>query len=263
MSARKKEVLLRFDGPVANLTISDPQALNAIGPEIAAQLSLLILEVECRLDVHVLVIKGAGKAFCVGGDIQSFDKKLGDLEIFIRSLLRDLHLFLGALRRMPQLVLTSVHGAAAGAGLSLAFMGDLCIAAENARFIPAYRRLGISPDGGGTVGVVRAVGPRRALQMFLAEDSISARQAEAWGLVNWVVPDEELDEACGELAERLAKIPLETIAATKRLIHQSSTRCIEGQLEAEKEELLNCMRSPFFRASVEDFLVASGGRARR
>src|SRR6185312_10429084 len=101
----------------------------------------------------------------------------------------------------------SVHGSAAGAGLSLAFVGDMCIATDDARFTPAYAKIGVSPDGGGTVGVVSAVGARRALQIFLAEDTFSAAQAYEWGLLAKVVPAAELKSATRALAERLAKNP--------------------------------------------------------
>ena len=122
---------------------------------------------------------------------------------------------------MPKIVLSSVHGSAAGAGMSLAFVADLCIAAEDARFTPAYGKIGASPDGGGTVGVVPTVGVRRALQIYLAEDSFSAQQAYDWGLVAKVVPAAELKAATRALAERLAQNAPAAIAATKALIHRA------------------------------------------
>src|SRR5216684_3736386 len=128
------------------------------------------------------------------------------------------------LRRMPKIVLASVHGSAAGAGLSLAFVADLCIAAEDARFTPAYAKLGVSPDGGGTVGLAASVGPRRALQIFLAEDSFSAAQAYDWGLV-----------------------------ATKALIHRAHVTPIEQQLDAERDAIIDCMHTDEFRVAVKKF----------
>src|SRR5947207_678490 len=106
---------------------------------------------------------------------------------------------------MPKIVLSSVHGSAAGAGMGLAFVTDLCIAAEDAKFTPAYAKIGVSPDGGSTVGMVGTVGVRRALQIFLAEDTFSAQQAYDWGLVAKVVPAAELKAATRQFAERLAQ----------------------------------------------------------
>ena len=100
---------------------------------------------------------------------------------------------------MPKIVLSSVHGSAAGAGMGLAFVTDLCIAADDARFTPAYAKIGVSPDGGSTVGMVGTVGTRRALQIFLAEDSFTAQQAYEWGLVARVVPAAELKAADAEI----------------------------------------------------------------
>ena len=140
-------------------------------------------------------IEGEGRAFCAGGDLQTIGAAAAadNIAPVVGELLQHYHAFITTLRRMPKVVLSSVHGSAAGAGLSLAFVADLCIAAEDARFTPAYSKLGVSPDGGGTVGVAASVGPRRAMQIFLAEDSFSAAQAYEWGLVAKVVPASRIE----------------------------------------------------------------------
>jgi enoyl-CoA hydratase/carnithine racemase len=157
------------------------------------------------------------------------------------------------LRRMPKIVIASVHGSAAGAGLSLAFMADLCIAAEDARFTPAYAKLGVSPDGGGTVGLAASVGPRRALQIFLAEDSFSAAQAYEWGLVAKVVPAVELKAATRELALRLAQNAPAGLATTKALIYSAANTPVEQQLDAERDGIIDGMQSEEFRIAVKKF----------
>ena len=153
------------------------------------------------------MIEGEGRAFSAGGDLQTIGAAAasGTIKPVVGELLLHYHKFISALRRMPKIVVASVHGSAAGAGLSLAFVADLCIAAEDAKFTPAYAKLGVSPDGGGTVGLAASVGTRRALQILLAEDSFSARQAHEWGLVVKVVPAAELKAATRELAQRLAQ----------------------------------------------------------
>ena len=142
----------------------------------------------------MLVIEAQGCASGAGGDLPTIGAAAAadNIAPVVGELLEHYHAFITTLRRMPKIVLASVHGSAAGAGLSLAFVADLCIAAEDARFTPAYGKLGVSPDGGGTVGVVASVGPRRALEYSLAEDSFSAVQAFYWGLVAKVVPAVEL-----------------------------------------------------------------------
>src|SRR5580693_308869 len=177
--------LLRIEGPIATITLNRPAAFNSIDLSIAKKLEQLGAEVEADDDIRVLVIEGVGRAFSAGGDLQTIGAAAATDTIapVVGELLKHYHAFIETLRRMPKIVLSSVHGSAAGAGLSLAFVADLCIATDDAKFTPAYGKLGVSPDGGGTVGVVGTVGTRRALQILLAEDNFTAQQAYDWGLV--------------------------------------------------------------------------------
>ncbi len=247
--------LLTIDGPIATITLNRPEAFNSINLAIAQRLERLSAEVEASDDIRVLIIEGSGRAFCAGGDLQTIGAAAAADTIapVVGEMLTHYHAFITALRRMPKIVLSSVHGSAAGAGLSLAFMADLCVAAEDARFTPAYSKLGVSPDGGGTVGVVAAVGPRRALQIYLAEDSFFAPQAYQWGLVAKVVPAAELKAATRELALRLAQTAPAGIAATKALLQRSATTPIEQQLDAERDAIIDCMHTEDFRVAVKKF----------
>ncbi len=247
--------LLAVDGAIATITLNRPAAFNAIDLAIAKKLEQLVAEVEADDDIRVLVIEGAGRAFCGGGDLQTIGAAAAADTIapVVGEMLSHYHAFITTLRRMPKIVLSSVHGSAAGAGLSLAFIADLCIAAEDARFTPAYAKLGVSPDGGGTVGVVSSVGPRRALQIYLAEDTFSAKQAHDWGLVAKVVPAVELKAATREFALRLAQNAPTAIATTKSLIHRSPVTPIEAQLDAERDGIIDCMHTDEFRIAVKKF----------
>src|SRR5258707_6885642 len=189
--------LLRIDGPIATITLNRPAAFNSISVSIAKKLERLALEVEANDAIRVLVIEGDGRAFPAGVDLQSIGAaaEADTIAPVVGELLKHYHAFIAILRRMPKIALTSVHGSAAGAGMGLAFVADLCIAADNARFTPAYAKIGVSPDGGSTVGMVGTVGVRRALQIFLSEDSFSAQQAHDWGLVAKIVPAAELRAA--------------------------------------------------------------------
>src|ERR1700749_2937145 len=248
--------LLRIDGPIATITLNRPAAFNSINLSIAQRLEALGAEIEASDDIRVLVIEGAGRAFCAGGDLQTIGAAAATDTIapVVGEMLHHYHAFIAALRRMPKVVISSVHGSAAGAGLSLAFMADLCIAADDARFTPAYAKLGVSPDGGGTVGVTAAVGPRRALQIFLTEDHFSAAQAMQWYLVVKMVPAPELKAATRELALRLAQNPPSAIAATKRLIQHAPKNSIEHQLDAERDAIIDCMHTEGFRAAIGKFM---------
>jgi enoyl-CoA hydratase/carnithine racemase len=254
-TATTDPALFRIDGPIATITLNRPAAFNAIDLSIAKKLERLGAEVEASDDIRVLVIEGQGRGFCAGGDLQTIaGAAAADIVApVIGELLQYYHAFITALRRMPKIVLASVHGSAAGAGLSLAFVADLCIAAEDARFTPAYAKLGVSPDGGGTVGVVASVGARRALQIFLAEDSFSAAQAYDWGLVAKVVPAAELKAATRELAHRLAQNAPAALAVTKALIHRVHVTPIDQQLDAERDAIIDCMHTEEFRVAVRKF----------
>ncbi|SEC48917.1 Enoyl-CoA hydratase [Rhizobiales bacterium GAS191] len=245
---------LTYDGPIATITLNRPERFNAIDETAAVRLAGFARELAARGDVRVVVIRGAGPAFCAGGDIDHMVAHLDDPAPMARGILNPLHEFLIGLKALPAIVLTSVHGAAAGGGFSLALMGDLCIAADTARFTPAYARLGLSPDGGGTIGLVRAVGARRALQIFLMEDGFGAIEAQACGLVNKVVPESELQSATQTLAERLAAFNPAAVAATKRLVYASHDTPMAEQLDAEMTELIACMRTGPFRDAVHRFV---------
>lgn len=247
--------LLAVDGPIATITLNRPAAFNSIDLTIAKKLEQLGAEVEASDDIRVLVIEGTGRAFCAGGDLQTIGAASASDTVapVVSEMLQHYHAFIATLRRMPKIVLSSVHGSAAGAGLSLAFVADLCIAAEDAKFTPAYAKLGVSPDGGGTVGVVASVGTRRALQIYLAEDSFSARQAYDWGLVAKVVPAADLKAATRDLAHRLAQNPPAALAATKALIHKAHVTPIEQQLDAERDAIIDCMHTDDFRDAVKKF----------
>jgi enoyl-CoA hydratase/carnithine racemase len=247
--------LLRIDGPIAIITLNRPAAFNSVNLAIAQKLERLAAEVEGNEDIRVLVIQGEGRAFSAGGDLQTIGTAAATDTIapVVGELLKHYHAFIETLRRMPKIVLSSVHGSAAGAGMGLAFVADLCIAADDARFTPAYAKIGVSPDGGSTLGMVATVGIRRALQIFLAEDSFSAQQAQDWGLVAKIVPAAELKAATHQFAQRLAQNPIAAIGGTKSLVYQAAVTSTRQQLDAEEQKIIDCMQTDEFRVAVKKF----------
>src|SRR5207302_3326613 len=247
--------LLRIEGPIATITLNRPAAFNSINLSLAKRLESVAAEVEANDAIRVLVIQGEGRAFSAGGDLQTIGAAAANDTVapVVGELLKHYHAFIETVRRMPKIVLSSVHGSAAGACMGLAFVTDLCIAADDARFTPAYAKIGVSPDGGSTVGMVGTVGTRRALQIFLAEDSFSAQQAHDWGLVAKVVPAAELKAATQKFADRLAQNPPAAIGHTKSLIYQAAVTPTKQQLDAEAEKIIDCMQSDEFRVAVKKF----------
>jgi enoyl-CoA hydratase/carnithine racemase len=253
--AAEDPALLTIDGAIATITLNRPAAFNSIDLSIAKKLEQLGAEIEANDDIRVLVIRGEGRAFSAGGDLQTIGAAAATNTIapVVGELLKHYHAFIETVRRMPKIVLSSVHGSAAGAGMGLAFVTDLCIAAEDARFTPAYAKIGVSPDGGSTVGMVGTVGVRRALQIFLAEDSFSAQQAQEWGLVAKIVPAAELKAATREFALRLAQNPPAAIAGTKALVYQAAVTPTRQQLDAEEAGIIEAMKTEDFRVAVKKF----------
>lgn len=260
-----EKVRFTVSGGVAICTLNRPGAYNALDLSMARELRAVAYAVEADRNIRVLVINGAGRGFCAGGDVAAVAAGLDRVDEMAREFLAEYRPFLIALRRMDQAVITSVHGVAAGAGLALAMMGDLCIAETGAVFVPAYAPLGVTPDCGATIGVVDAVGPKRALQLFLLEDRLSAAEAASFGLVNRVVSPEKLTGDTMAIAARLASLETKCAAGTKHLVRQASSTRIERQLADEEDSVVECMKTSAYRAALERLLSSRsrqpGGKA--
>jgi enoyl-CoA hydratase/carnithine racemase len=240
-------------GAIATITINRPDQHNALDLATSRALEAAAHDVETDKDILVVILCGAGRAFCGGGDIFAFAEHLDGLEAYAREALEVQHRFILSLARMPKITLAAVHGSAAGAGLSIAAMCDMCVAEEDARFVPAFASLGLSPDSGGSFGLARAVGARRALQLFLAKRSFSAAEAEAWGLVTSIANRGEVMAVAKNLALDLVAIGSEAIAGTKKLIGDLDAQELEVQLRSELEGIIRCMRTQAFGEAVRSF----------
>ncbi|HTU09582.1 MAG TPA: enoyl-CoA hydratase-related protein [Allosphingosinicella sp.] len=250
----RRPAFLAVSGEIATIVLNRPEAYNAIDRDMAERLRDLARAAAANAAVKIVVVRGEGPAFCGGGDIRHFVSNLDEIGPCIRALLTPYHEFLEQLRTMAKLTVASVHGSAAGAGLSLAAMCDLCIAADDANFTPAYAKIGVSPDGGGTYGLARAIGARRALHAFLGEDRFTAAQAAEWGLVTKLVPAAALAEETALYAARLARTSAEAVAGTKRLLHASAEAPLPAHLEDEMETLIGCMATETFVTAVTRFV---------
>jgi 2-(1,2-epoxy-1,2-dihydrophenyl)acetyl-CoA isomerase len=223
---------------VAHLTLRRGDAGNAIGLALAR--SLRNAAQACASDerVRVVLLSGEGRSFCVGGDLREFSAVAPDrLGAHLLEVTDALH---GALRYFAAgdaPVIAAVHGAAAGAGVSLAAAADLTLAAADATFVLAYTSIGFSPDGGATWSLPRAVGPKRALELLLLDPRISATDAQRMGLVTTVTdPDRLLTEAAA-LAERLASGPTRAFGMTRRLVAAGLTSDLSTHLDRESRSI--------------------------
>ena len=243
-------LLMERDGAVATLRFHRPEALNAIDVAMARAFLEAVQALAADPGVRAVVLAGSGRAFMAGGDLATLraDPVQGAADI-----LAPLNQALALLAGMNAPVIASVHGAAAGAGLSLVLMADYVIAAEGTRFNLAYIHLGTSCDAGASWALPRLVGLRKALEIALLGDAFSADEALRLGLVNRVLPAAELPAATDALAQRFASGPTMAYGAMKRLLRASMDRSLPDQLAAEAQAFVRCAGTEDFRAGVEAF----------
>ncbi|HZY30190.1 MAG TPA: enoyl-CoA hydratase/isomerase family protein, partial [Candidatus Methylomirabilis sp.] len=187
-----KELIYAVKGHVATITMNRPDRYNALSLRMIEEFLEVISACEENPEIRAVILTGAGTAFCAGGDVKEFVDRLEAISQHLRRLLTSFHGAISRMNRMSKPVIAAVNGVAAGAGMSLAMACDLAVAAESARFIMAYSKIGATPDGSSTYFLPRLVGLRRALELTYTNRALTAREAEAWGLVNRVVPDAEL-----------------------------------------------------------------------
>ncbi len=245
-------VLLTVEGGLAILTLNRPELLNAIDAEMAETFRGRIEEIAGRDDVRAILLKGAGRGFCAGGDVSQFSKG-GDPAAAIQAIIDPLHAGLKLLDSLTQPSIACLHGAVAGGGFSLALACDLAIAAENTKFTLAYARIGATLDASGSYHLVRAIGMRKAKELALLADTIDAAEALRLGLVNRVVPVDMLEAAAMEPARRLAAGPTAAYGRIKALLAMSGDRTLPQQLDAERETFLATARTADFSEGVAAF----------
>ncbi|CAN5494976.1 2-(1,2-epoxy-1,2-dihydrophenyl)acetyl-CoA isomerase PaaG [soil metagenome] len=222
-------LLFEADAAVATITLNRPDALNALNAAMRRELGAALKAAARDATVRAVVLTGAGRGFCAGADLRGGS---GERD-FRRVITTEYNPLIEAIRTLPKPVIASVNGVAAGAGMSLALAADLVIAAEDARFVPAFNRIGLVPDSGLTRTVVRAVGRHRAFEILMGERQLSAAEAQDAGLVAAVVPADSLADATRELAQRLASGPTRGFALTKRLLNLGEDASLSDSLAAE------------------------------
>jgi 2-(1,2-epoxy-1,2-dihydrophenyl)acetyl-CoA isomerase len=244
------EVEVRRDGGVLTIVLNRPDVLNALNADTHKALAAALKDARAD-DVRAVVITGAGRGFCVGQDLTEFRDATGDVADRLRS---SYHPNITAIRALEKPVIASVNGAAAGAGLSLACACDIRIASDAAVFVPAFVNIGLVPDSGGTFFITRLLGPARAFEWMTSGRTLTAAEAQAWGLVSEVVEADALEGHVAELAGRLAEMPTRAIGMTKRLFDRAADSTLEDQLEFEAQLQSAATKTNDFREGVAAFL---------
>jgi len=224
------ELLVRREDGVLTLTLNRPDRLNALSDTLADALAAELEEATSYDDVRVVVLRGAGRAFCAGADISGAS---GPKRLDVRALDRA-NRIVRAITRLDRPVVAAVHGSAAGVGCSMALACDLAVAAESASFLLAFARIGLMPDGGSTVTVAASIGRARAMRMAMLAEPLTGREAYDAGLVSHLADEDSFEIVVSEVVGRLgAGAPL-GLAATKRALNAAAYAGLDGALERER-----------------------------
>ena len=242
------------DSGITTITLNRPEKLNALAGHMRRDLAEALEAAGGERNVHVVVITGAGRAFCAGGDVAAMAELIErrDADEFSR-LLGSARRVVTAIRQMTKPVIASVNGPAFGAGFNLALACDLLIASTTATFSESFAKVGLHPDWGGTYFLPRLVTPNKACEMFFLGDAIDAAEAQRLGLVNYVVAPGELEAATRKLAERLRDAPAISLAAAKQAVYMGQAAQLEEMLRYETEAQMRCFESQDGAEGVKAF----------
>jgi 2-(1,2-epoxy-1,2-dihydrophenyl)acetyl-CoA isomerase len=234
MSAPTVQVESR--GAVAVVTICRPDVSNTLNLQTAMDLLAAAMTCGRNSAVRAVVLTGAGRNFCFGGDLKGMHNRGKGADAYLRELTTYLHEAISHFARMDAPLIAAVNGTAAGAGVGLVTMADLAICGETSKFNLAYTGVGLTPDAGTSFLLPRAIGTKRAMELFLLNRSITSAEALSWGLVNSVVPDDQLMTQALEIGERIAAGATHAFGRTKRLVAHS-LGALESQMVLESETI--------------------------
>jgi 2-(1,2-epoxy-1,2-dihydrophenyl)acetyl-CoA isomerase len=248
-------VVAEVDGAIGTITLNRPQQRNALDITLASELLDVVQSLLGRQSVRCVLLQAAGESFGVGGDIRLLADETQAVPA-VRRLLTILHEVVRVIRQSDRPVVCAVQGAVAGGSLSLALACDVGVWASNAKLVPAYAKLGASPDCGLSWTLARALGPHRALEWLLDGSALSATQAQALGLLRHVVEPAVLQAQSRAMAERLSALSPAAVAHSKRLVAQAPRSTLDEQLDAELQSFLQCVATEPFRANVHAMAAA-------
>ena len=248
-------LLFERDEGVAKLTLNRPEVANAIDVSLAR--ALMEASIACDEDdsIRCVVLTGAGRFFCAGGDLGSFAEAGDSISTLLKELTAYLHMAIARFARMQKPFVSAINGPAAGAGLSLAVLGDIALAAKSAHFTPAYPEIGLSPDGGATWLLPRLVGLRRAQDLMLSNKRVGAEEAASIGLITRAIDDQLLASELSALAKRLSRSATTALGKTRNLLLASFGSGLEEQLEAEARAISEASRSIEARERITAFMA--------
>ncbi|HVN42127.1 MAG TPA: enoyl-CoA hydratase/isomerase family protein [Steroidobacteraceae bacterium] len=248
-----KTVLVEVRDHVATVTLNRPEASNALSLDLGRELLAAALRCEADPEVRAVVVTGAGKHFCFGGDLRGMAEQGEGVAGYLNELTTAIHAAITAFTRMRAPVIAAVNGTAAGGGIGLMCMTDLAVGGRSSKFSLAYTGVALAPDCSTSFLLPRIVGRRRALELMLLNRTLSAEEALQWGLLNQVVEDAEVLPAALALAARLAAGPTGSFGAVKRLIEAADSG-LESQMALEGRTIAQQATTAEGREGVGAFL---------
>ena len=242
------------EGQTLILTISNPEFKNALGPEIYSAGVEALNAAENNPEIRSVVITGEGSMFCAGGNLHRLQANRREPREVQAQSIDGLHSWIDSIRTYPKPVIAAVEGAAAGAGFSLALACDFCVAADNAVFVMSYSTVGLSPDGGGSWSLARALPRALACELLMAGERIAAQRLFDFGLVNRVTgAGSALTEAL-RLAEKLNARAPNAMASIKELINDASSNTLSQQLTTERDHFVRNLHDSNGGEGIDAFL---------
>jgi 2-(1,2-epoxy-1,2-dihydrophenyl)acetyl-CoA isomerase len=237
-------VLEKREGAVVTLALNRPERMNALNKDLVLALHDALNRVENDQEINVVVLAGAGRAFCAGGDLHAIGKGKQENDVTeLQPILRSGMQMVLKMRTMRQPIIAAVQGAAAGAGMNIALAADLRIASEDATFGQNFAKVGLFPDYGGTFFLPQLVGPAKAAELFYTGDMINAAEALRLGIVNRVVPFAQLESEVRALALKIAQGPAIAIRAIKQNLFARDKKNLTALLNLEIEQQMKCFES--------------------
>jgi 2-(1,2-epoxy-1,2-dihydrophenyl)acetyl-CoA isomerase len=248
-------ILYQAADGVAMLTLNRPDKLNVFNEAMHAELARALDRVEADPTIRAVLLTGAGRGFCAGQDLGDRVTGEGDAPPDLGATLdRWYNPLVRRICRLERPVVCAVNGVAAGAGANLALNCDIVLAARSAKFMEPFCKLGLVPDAGGTYILPRLVGAARARGLALLGETLSAEQAEAWGLIWRVVDDERLMDEALALARKLATQPTKGLGLIKRALLASASNSVDAQLDLERDLQREAGRTEDYREGVSAFM---------
>jgi 2-(1,2-epoxy-1,2-dihydrophenyl)acetyl-CoA isomerase len=247
-------IIFEKQGPIAKIILNRPDSANGMNTQMADELNQAARLCDTDPELKVVVLTASGRFFCAGGDLKEFAGMGNDIGRNLKSLVDNLHSAISTFARMDAALVVAVNGIAAGAGFSLALIGDIVLAGESASFTMAYTRAGLCPDGSSSYFLPRLVGLRKAQELMLTNNSLSAHEALEMGLITRVVGDADLEQETTQVSAEFASMARKSIACVKKLLLASFDNSLETQMEQEGRYVSQCAVSEDGHEGIQAFV---------